>query len=60
MAKKPKSAHVRSTTTVDLGKVRKERIARFRAKKQLEGTPIPNLELAVNQLLDRALELEQV
>lgn len=60
MAKKVKQEERPAAHTIRLGGDRKDRIENYRAKKQLEGTPVPNLELAVNQLLDKALELEQV
>lgn len=60
MAKNSKQPTDRSTSTVDLGKVRKERIERFRAAKRLSGVVIPKIDEAINTLVDRGLEAEGI
>lgn len=60
MAKKRKNGASKGFSNIDLGEVRKGRIKKYRAKKELEGTPIPYIGDAVNALLDKALELENV
>lgn len=58
MATKSKKASGSSKSNIDLGKERKRRISDFRAKKHLDGVIIPNLDQAVNMLVDKALDLE--
>ena len=48
----------RSTSTIDLGKDRKERIENFRARQQLKGKKIERIDEAVNMLIDAGLEAE--
>lgn len=50
----------RSTSTVDIGLIRKERIERFRASKRLKGVVISNIDTAINTLVDIGLDAENV
>jgi hypothetical protein len=58
MNNKSKRASNRSAAIINLGKERKEKIRRFRAKEELSGNKITSIEEAVNILVDRALETE--
>lgn len=58
MNRKSKKGNSRSTSTIDLGRDRKEKIDLFRAKMQLKGVKISTIDVAVNMLVDKALELE--
>lgn len=60
MAKTSKHTTDRSTSTVDLGKTRKERIERFRAAQLLNGVTMPKIDEAINFLVDRGLEAEGI
>lgn len=60
MAKKSKNGASKGFSNIDLGEVRKGRIRKYRAKKELEGTPLPYIGDAVNSLIDTALKLENV
>lgn len=60
MAKKSKNRVGRHLTHVELGPVRKKLLADFRAKKQLDNTPVTSDEKAILQLLDTHPELEKV
>jgi hypothetical protein len=60
MLKTTKKRDSRSTSTIDLGKERKKRIKRFRSLQDPEGTRFSTIDDAVNTLIDKALELEQV
>jgi hypothetical protein len=60
MGNKSKQGGDRSTATIDLGKVRKERIEDFRAKRRMARKPIATQEDAVNTLVDIALEKEGI
>jgi hypothetical protein len=58
MSNTPKNAQESSWSTVDIGKARKERIKRFRAKRLLENKPTGSAEETINALLDIALDIE--
>lgn len=60
MGKKSQKAGSSSLIQFDPGTERKNRIANWRAKMQLEGTRIRNYDMAINSLLDKALDLEKV
>lgn len=60
MAKKSKDAQKSSHSMVDLGEDRKNKIARFRGKMESNGRGRLTLPMAINMLLDKALELEQI
>jgi hypothetical protein len=58
MDNKTKQQSDRSTSTIDIGKERKERIEDFRARQQLKGKKIERIDEAVNMLIDAGLEAE--
>lgn len=60
MAKKSKNGASRGFSNINLGEARKRRIKKYRAKKELEGTPLPYIEDAVNALCDKSLDLEGI
>lgn len=60
MGQKAKNGGNRSTSTIDLGRVRKKRINLYRAQEEVKGTEYRTIDDAVNALLDKALDLEKV
>lgn len=55
---KAKSADSKATAYIELGQERRDKIRRFCARIEAGGQKRPTLPEAVNQLLDKALELE--
>jgi hypothetical protein len=60
MGNKSKSTSNRSTATLDLGKERKKRIAKFCAIVEYKDGARPTIEGAVNQLIDESLDRREI